>query len=216
MKQDYYSNSKDYINRWVVSYADFVTMLLALFMVMFSISQIDNKRLEEFNQKMQQIFVEQGFDNVTKSQHKERIENIEKILENNISRKSAINFVESDKGVIIRLNDKLLFDEGKADIKPEAYKTLNEIVTVLTKLDNPVIIEGHTDSVPIKNKQFPSNWELSTSRATNIIAYLLKTQKISPKRLSAVGYGEYMPIASNTTNSGRIANRRVDIIVLEK
>lgn len=207
MRNDYYTNSKDYINRWIVSYADFVTMLLALFMVMYAVLRIDNQKLIEFQHKIHQTFTTKSASNVT---------NIEELLKNNISQSKSVKLVKSDKGLIIRVNSKLLFDEGSASIKPEAQKTLNEIIKVLTKINNPVIIEGHTDSVPIKNAKYPSNWELSTARATNIISYVVKEGKISPKRLCAVGYGEFMPAADNTTISGRILNRRVDIIVLEK
>lgn len=207
MRNDYYTNSKDYINRWIVSYADFVTMLLALFMVMYAVLRVDNQKLIEFQHKIHQTFTNQSAQNVT---------NIEKILEKNISQSKSVKLLKSDKGLIIRVNNKVLFDEGSAQIKSQAEKTLNEIIKVLTKIDNPVIIEGHTDSVPIKNVKYPSNWELSTARATNIISYMMKHGDISPKRLCAVGYGEYMPIANNTTISGRILNRRVDIIVLEK
>lgn len=216
MRNDYYTNSKDYINRWVVSYADFVTMLLALFIVMFAILRIDNQRLAEFNSKIKQKFSPEQIENVTKYQANSNSENIEKMLNDNISQSNSVKLLRTDKGVVIRLNNKVLFDEGLADMKPSAQKTINEIVKVLTKIDNPVIIEGHTDSIPIKNAKYPSNWELSTARATNIISYLVTKGKISPRRLSAVGYGEYMPIANNTTISGRMLNRRVDIIVLEK
>ena len=221
MKQDYYTNSKDYINRWVVSYADFVTMLLALFMVMYAVLRIDNQKLTEFQNKMHQTFSENAIENVTKYQANSQITgfqntNIEKILRDNISQSKSIKLLKSDKGLIIRVNNTLLFDEGSAQIKGKAQKPLNEIKEVLTKIDNPVIIEGHTDSIPIKNLRYPSNWELSTARATNIISYLTQGDKISPKRLCAVGYGEYMPVADNTTISGRILNRRVDIIVLDK
>lgn len=204
MRNDYYTNSKDYINRWVVSYADFVTMLLALFMVMYVVVKIDNQKLMKLHP------------NVTKYQEGYRSTNIEKILVDNISQSKSIKLLRSDKGLIIRVNNTMFFDEGSATIKPAAEKTLNEIVKVLTKIDNPVIIEGHSDSTPIKNAKYPSNWELSTARATNIISYIMKTGRISPKRLSAVGYGEYMPIADNTSINGRNLNRRVDIIVLEK
>lgn len=210
MRNDYYVNSKDYINRWVVSYADFVTMLLALFMVLFAVVRMDNQRLYDFQKKMEKTF---SSSNVTKYQAST---NVEKILKDNLSNTKSVKILRSDKGLVIRVNNKMLFDEGSSSIKPEAKKTLTEIVKVLTKIDNPVIIEGHTDSTPIKNEKYPSNWELSTARATNIISYMMKTGEISPKRLSAVGYGEYMPIADNTLISGRMLNRRVDIIVLEK
>ncbi|MEI8128889.1 MAG: OmpA family protein [bacterium] len=221
MRNDYYTNSKDYINRWVVSYADFVTMLLALFMVMYAVLRIDNQKLTEFQNKMHKTFSEQPIENVTKYQANSKINstqnaNIEKILRDNISQSKSIKLLKGDKGLIIRLNNTLLFDEGSAKIKENAQKPLNEITKVLTKIDNPVIIEGHTDSTPIKNARYQSNWELATARATNIIDYIVKNRKISPKRLCAVGYGEYMPVADNTTISGRMLNRRVDIIVLDK
>jgi chemotaxis protein MotB len=214
MRNDYYTNSKDYINRWVVSYADFVTMLLALFIVMYAVTNMHSKKLMEFQNKVQEVFGKQAVENVTKYQANHA--KLEKILHDNISQSKSVKFIKSSKGLIIRVNNTILFDEGSAQIKPQAQKTLNEITKVLTKIDNPVIIEGHTDSIPIKNEKFPSNWELSTARATNIISYLIKNGNISPKRLSAVGYGEYMPIAKNTAISGRMLNRRVDIIVLEK
>lgn len=214
MRNDYYVNSKDYINRWVVSYADFVTMLLALFMVMFAISHVNNTKLNDLQSKMQQTFVNKQ--NVTKYQAGSQHANVEKLFRDNISQSKSVKLIKSDRGLIIRVNNTILFDEGSALIKPEAEKTLSQIIKVLTKIDNPVIIEGHTDSTPIKNAKYPSNWELSTARATNIISYMIKSGSVSPKRLSAVGYGEYMPVSDNTSVNGRMLNRRVDIIVLEK
>jgi chemotaxis protein MotB len=213
MNNQYYTNNKDYINRWVVSYADFVTMLLALFIVMYAFSQLDNHNLAKIQQKMQQTFA--GKPNVTKYQA-EKQAHVEKIIRDNLSHSKSVKILKSDKGLVIRVDNKVLFGEGSAVIKPQAQKTLDEISEVLTKIENPVIIEGHTDSTPIKNAKYPSNWELSTARATNIISYIMKSGKVSPKRLCAVGYGEYMPTADNTTSRGRILNRRVDIIVLEK
>lgn len=214
MRNDYYVNSKDYINRWVVSYADFVTMLLALFMVLYAVLRIDNQKLSQFQSNIEETFTSKS--NVTKYQANNKSADVEHMFKDNVTQSKSVKLLKSDKGLIIRINNTILFDEGSADIKPEALKTLNEIIKVLTKIDNPVIIEGHTDSTPIKNEKYPSNWELSTARATNIIAYMMKQGNISPKRLSAVGYGEYMPVSDNTTISGRILNRRVDIIVLEK
>lgn len=213
MRNEYYTNNKDYINRWVISYADFVTMLLALFIIMYAFSQIDNRNLINVQKKMQQTFG--GKQNVTKYQADKQA-HVEKIIRENLSQSKSVKLLKSDKGLIIRVNNKVLFDEGSASLKPEAQKTLNEITKVLTKIDNPVIIEGHTDSTPIRNAKYPSNWELSTARATNIISYIMKSGEIPPKRLCAVGYGEYMPTADNTSSRGRNLNRRVDIIVLEK
>lgn len=204
MRNDYYSNSKDYINRWVVSYADLITMLLALFMVLFALSQ-----------------------NVTKSQAKiisetsaiaeiEQLEELKALFSEKVAKNENIKYLNDGRGLVIRLNNSVLFDTGSAIIKEDALKTINEIIETVSQIDNNVVVEGHTDSTPINTDKFPSNWELSTARATNIIAYMIKSGSINPKRLSAVGYGEYMPIADNTSNEGRLQNRRVDIIILKK
>jgi len=223
MRNDYYTNSKDYINRWVVSYADFVTMLLALFMVMYAVLQIDNQKLSELLDKIQKsVDGASSTGYVTKYQGNPALDNtygtaaLEKLFEDNLSHTKSINLVKDPRGLIVRVNSTAIFDEGSAEIKPQAKATIKEIIKVLTKINNPVIIEGHTDSTPIKNAKFPSNWELSTARSTNIISFIMKNSKITPKRLCAVGYGEYMPIKDNTSISGRMLNRRVDIIVLEK
>ncbi len=210
MRNDYYSNSKDYLNRWVISYSDLVTMLLALFMVMFAVSQ----NVTKYQAKQ---IAQNGVENavIIDNEALPEIEALNKIVNENISENSSVNIINANRGLIIRLNNSMLFDEGSAIIKEEASKTLGEVVEALSKLDNPVIVEGHTDSTPINNVMYPSNWELSTARATNIISYILKTDKVSPKRLSAVGYGEYMPVAENTSIGGRLLNRRVDIIILK-
>lgn len=204
MRSDYYSNTKDYINRWVVSYADLVTMLLALFMVLFAISQNVTKHQAKIiseTSAMEQV---------------EQLEELKKLFNENIAQSEGIKYLNDGRGLVIRLNNSILFDAGSAEIKKEAMVTIDEIIDTLAKIDNNVIVEGHTDSTPISNTKFPSNWELSTARATNIIAYIIKSKKINPKRLSAVGYGEYMPVADNTSNEGRLLNRRVDIIILKK
>ena len=204
MRNDYYSNSKDYINRWVVSYADLVTMLLALFMVLFAISQNISKHQAKIISE--NAIIEQV----------EQLEELKVLFNEIIAKNENIKYLQDGRGLILRLNNSILFDAGSADIKKDAIVTIDEIIDTIAKIDNNIIVEGHTDSTPIKNNKFPSNWELSTARATNIIAYMIKTKKIEPKRLSAVGYGEYMPVADNTSNEGRLLNRRVDIIILKK
>ena len=217
MRNDYYSYSKDYINRWVVSYADFITMLLALFMVLWAVSGMGQDKLNETNKKFQKVFTGKT---VTTSAQTQAISKpseqdlILKKLSKNKTIKIQTKLLKSERGAIIRLNNKMLFDQGSAIIRPEVLTTLDSIAAELKTMNNYVIIEGHTDSTPIKTSKYPSNWELSTARATNIINYLITKDKLNPKKLSAVGYGEYMPISSNTSNDGKIQNRRVDIIIL--
>ncbi len=242
MKNEYYTNSNDYINRWVISYADFVTMLLALFMVLFASSALGDVKVKDVNKSIQKVFSSKEFD--IKAEMNENVKIVENkqtsdklfdntantvldgnngildgqqiidIIKEDVDINTAVKVLKTDRGVVIRLNDTMLFDAGSAIIKPQAQASLNKIALSLAKFKNPVLIEGHTDSMPIKSEKYPSNWELSTARAINIIKYLTQTHKLPPDRLSAVGYGEYMPIAENTSPQGRAKNRRVDIIVL--
>lgn len=248
MKNEYYSNSNDYINRWVISYADFVTMLLALFMVMFAANSMGDLKVKDVNNSIQKVFANKPVeevkiqtDTIPKSQNnessvpqntaKQALENsgdtildggdgildgqkVVDIIKSNLDIETTVKVIKNDKGVVIRLEDTMLFDQGSAIIKPQAKAMLDKISVSLAKFENPILIEGHTDSMPIRNEKFPSNWELSTARATNIIKYLTEMRQFPPGRLSAVGYGEYMPIAENTSPQGRAKNRRVDIIVL--
>ena len=121
-----------------------------------------------------------------------------------------------EKGLVITVVGDLLFDSGKAQIKSEAFPLLEKVSSVLK--DNMsqfnVGIEGHTDNIPIKVSGYKSNWELSTTRALSVVHYLVNEQGISPERLSAIGYGEYRPVASNDTKDGRKQNRRVEIVIL--
>ncbi|MFH1281898.1 MAG: OmpA family protein, partial [Candidatus Omnitrophota bacterium] len=121
-----------------------------------------------------------------------------------------------EKGLVITVVGDLLFDSGKAKIKPEAYPLLNKVSLVLKNNMRQfnIGIEGHTDNVAIKQSGWKSNWELSTARALSVLHYLDKDQGVSPQRLSAIGYGQYRPVASNETRIGRKQNRRVEIVIL--
>ncbi len=122
------------------------------------------------------------------------------------------------KGLVITFVSEVLFDSGKATIKKQAYPILDKVATVLNNQvsTRDVSIEGHTDNQPIKHSKWKSNWELSTSRAVSVLHYLINNKNVAPKRLSAVGYGEYSPVASNKTVNGRQKNRRVEITILPK
>ena len=124
--------------------------------------------------------------------------------------------VEADeRGIILRFQDRVLFEKGKAEIRPEARQLLIQVGEILKKVDNPIRIEGHTDNLAINTPQFPSNWELSTARATNVLRLLIE-QDLNPRQLSAVGYGEYHPLVPNINETARQQNRRVDIVLLKK
>jgi chemotaxis protein MotB len=121
-----------------------------------------------------------------------------------------------ERGLVITVVGDVLFDSGKATIKPEAENILNKVSKVL-KENVPQLnvgIEGHTDNEPIMHSGWKSNWELSTARALSVLHYLVENQGMSPERVSAIGYGEYRPVASNDTKDGRQLNRRVEIVVM--
>jgi chemotaxis protein MotB len=119
-----------------------------------------------------------------------------------------------ERGLVISMNDTLLFDTGKADIRPEFQQELTEMGKILNQLGNYIRIEGHTDNVPISNDEYSSNWKLSCDRASNVTEFLIMKSGIQPQKLSAIGYGEYRPIADNSSEAGKAKNRRVDIIIL--
>jgi len=121
-----------------------------------------------------------------------------------------------ERGLVITFVDEVLFDSGKAKLRSEASSTLGKVAHVLktTVRDLNVGIEGHTDNIPIKYSGWKTNWELSSARALSVLHYLVGEQSISPDRLSATGYGEYHPVASNATKEGRQQNRRVEIVIL--
>ncbi|MDI6703682.1 MAG: OmpA family protein [bacterium] len=145
---------------------------------------------------------------------KEENERIKNDLERYI-KEGKVEIKEEKRGLKITLIDKVLFDTGQAIIKEDGVQILNKVAEIIKRHeDREVVIEGHTDSVPICNWKYPSNWELSTRRATEVLKFFINKHGISPLRLQATGYGEYRPIATNETEEGRKKNRRVEIILL--
>ena len=142
---------------------------------------------------------------------------LEEKLKQEIDDKS-VRLEMAQKGLAIIFLTEVLFDSGKADIRPEAFSSLDKIANVLKENveDRNIGIEGHTDNEPIKHSKWRSNWELSTSRATSVLHYLVDTKDIDPKRVAAIGYGEYRPVVSNDTAAGKKQNRRVEIVILPK
>jgi chemotaxis protein MotB len=127
---------------------------------------------------------------------------------------SKVSLEITRRGLIVSLKEAGFFDSGKATIKPEAYELINTIAEVVTQYNNPMRFEGHTDNIPISSAQFPSNWELSTTRATMAVKYLLNNFDVDSNKISATGYAEFRPLADNATPEGRARNRRVDLVML--
>jgi len=123
-----------------------------------------------------------------------------------------IEYAISTEGLVLQVFDSALFDRGVAEISPKAFPFLNKIAHIISKSTHTVRIEGHTDNLPIHTEKTPSNWDLSTVRAVNVLRYLIDKGKCSPKRLSAAGFGEFQPIFPNDTPEHRAGNRRVEFV----
>jgi chemotaxis protein MotB len=155
------------------------------------------------------------------SRNLEELNQARKLLEEKLKQEiqdKEVRLQMLEKGLVITFVADVLFDSGKATIKPQYYPTLDKIAKVLqeTLPYNYIGIEGHTDNEPIKYSGWKSNWELSAARALSILHYLVDEKGLSPERFSAIGYGEYRPIASNDTPQGRQLNRRVEIVIMPK
>jgi chemotaxis protein MotB len=122
----------------------------------------------------------------------------------------VVSVIETDRGITIEINDSLLFSPGQAQLDPRAVRAMRAVANVIAPTDYPIIIEGHTDNVPISTPQFPSNWELSAVRATTVLR-LFAESGVAPARLTAIGYGDQRPVAGNESPVGRAKNRRVAI-----
>lgn len=147
----------------------------------------------------------------------EAMELLEKRLKKEIGDKE-VSLEMAERGLVITFVAEVLFDSGKAVVKKEAYSILDKVARVIRDkvYDREIGIEGHTDNEPIRHSGWKSNWELSTARATSVLHYLVDSCKLNPKKLSAIGYGEYRPITSNDTPEGRQKNRRVEIVIIPK
>lgn len=211
--------------RWLLTYADLITLLLAFFIVMYSMSRLDAKKFgrmaDAFNgvlrggqAVLQPASIDaQGAGLLDLGELKSLGNQIqEMVVEEHLTDK--IETLQDERGLVIRVLESAAFDAGSADLKPQMHAILGALAVELKKMDNHLRVEGHTDNRPINTPRFPSNWELSTSRATGVVRYLVEQLQFDPSRVSALGYGEFRPIASNDDPEGRARNRRVDLIVL--
>lgn len=240
------------MERWLVSYADFITLLFAFFVTMYAISRVDEQKLGSAVESLQralgslipvqvsqrdagafpnasnsmQLKIMASPEAVQKSKEQEYFEKLAEEIQKEVKQISGgmtsknpapvdqIKYLIEKRGLVIRVPERFFFSSGEALIRPDVLPILNALAKPLEKIPNHIRIEGHTDSVPINTPLFPSNWELSTARATTIIRYLLAHYQFQPGRISATGYAEFHPIAPNNTAEGRMQNRRVDVVVL--
>jgi chemotaxis protein MotB len=207
--------------RWLVSYADFVTLLFAFFVVMYSVSQINESKYEELTSTLNGFFSEQQNTTETKQAAESPSANVIELptLETAfyqqllpLIEEGAIEVSSNELWLQISLSNRILFDIGSVKPSEQANDVIAQTATIMKDTVNPIRVEGFTDNVAINTAQFPSNWQLSSARASAIVQ-LLSANGVSPSQLSAVGYGEFQPIADNSTEAGRTKNRRVVLMI---
>ncbi len=225
---------------WMNTYGDMVTLLMCFFVLLFAFSSIDAQKFEAVMKSFQgSAGVLSGgkslseapmvFDAMPENQtsnneviEQNQLENLKEKLEEYLSEndmESEVTLELESKGLIIRFKDNVLFDPGRATIKPESTAIIDFLGDLLMSeelVNEEIRVEGHTDNVPNISALYPTNWELSTGRATNVVKYFVEVIGMTPMRISAAGYSEYRPIDTNDTAAGRAANRRVDIVVIKK
>ena len=240
--------------RWLISYADFITLLFAVFVTLYAMSQTDKRKTDQLVASLRESFgyVKTGASseklNVTDStdlrtipairpqvltpglRHSQEVttlthaslkefHEIKAAIEQNLQKYGAekkLNVDVNKRGLVVSLKETGFFDSGDATVKQESLPLLAMVAKSLANYSNPIRIEGNTDNVPINSGRYRSNWELSTARATNIVHYLIENYNFRPGKISAVGYGEFRPLADNSTEAGRTKNRRVDIVLMAK
>jgi chemotaxis protein MotB len=227
--------------RWLVSYADFITLLFAFFVVMYSLSSVNEGKYRVLSDSMVQAFrninindsgqqIEMPPVNVTavrpsapatpadeakRRENAERMRNmadeIRRVL-SPLTTGGQVNVSEGAFGISVEINASLLFAPGEAVLASPAVTALRSVGQVLAPASFPVTVEGHTDNVPIATARFPSNWELSAVRASSVVRLFIDTG-VAPERLTAAGYADQRPVALNSTDDGRARNRRVAILI---
>lgn len=247
--------------RWLISYADFITLLFAFFVVMYSISSVNEGKYKTLSDSLGEAFSKRQSESAisdrkgtpftvvqpiqigeepmtvqpielphpTLEEVEKKHELSEEILRerrNLIEASEQMSevlapFIEKDLVAIkkhdfwieLEMNSELLFASGEAKLSPKALPVLKKVSEIVRRMPNVINVEGHTDTVPISTVKFPSNWELSSARATSVVREFVN-EGIAPSRLSAVGYGEFHPIADNSSEAGRFQNRRVVVVLM--
>jgi chemotaxis protein MotB len=237
-------------DRWLVSYADFITLLFAFFVVLFATAKADQVKQMEVSQAINTAFkslgifsdstrtpaprtesaagterpmmplnIVMGEDVLSPARVKDDLNNLRRDLSQRLSNQVAQHTVSIQMGrdgLVISLREAGFFDSGSANPRPDALTALRQIAGSLARTPYDLRVEGHTDNVPIHTREFDSNWELSSARATRIARLFLDLRALPPDRIAAAGYAEFHPVVSNATAEGRAINRRVDLVVLPR
>ncbi|MFN3919287.1 MAG: OmpA family protein [Methylohalobius sp.] len=237
-KRNLRSEEGEKLERWLVSYADFITLLFAFFVVMYAISLIHKGDFKVLSESLDLAFqdrqearkvpepIQVGETPRTlepaileaaqeAARLAEAAERIEEVLAPYIEQE-LVAVKRNEFWIAVEMKSGILFASGSAELSPDADPVLTKLTEIVRELpDNPIYIEGHTDNVPIQTREFPSNWELSAARAASVVRRLIQ-HGVNPARMAAVGFGEHHPVADNSTEVGRYRNRRVVLVLQAK
>jgi chemotaxis protein MotB len=222
--------------RWLLTYADLITLLMVFFVVLYSMSQADSDKFKRISAALQQAFnvdVLQGQaaasiddgnarptqpvdDLISDAQVPQvaRLKNKIEAVVDGSNQSPDVTVGVDREGIVVRLSGSYLFDSGRAELKPNSFSVLDAIASELRPAPNDIRVDGHTDSTPIDSPRYPTNWELSTARALAVTRYLSETEGVPSDRLMAAGFGEFRPLVPNDTREHRALNRRVEIHLL--
>ena len=200
---------RDHLDRWLISYADFLTLMFTFFAALYALSTVDKEKIGQFSTSLRQAF------NVIERPIQGLGENIKPLMaeiRKSVADIEGINIKSDPRGIVVTLSNDTAFMSGSADIRDKMASALKSISEVLKKNPGRIVIEGHTDNVPLAGTKYKSNWDLSAARAASVL-YVFIQQGLDPGRFIIAGYGEYRPLTSNTTAEGQAINRRVEIVL---
>jgi chemotaxis protein MotB len=222
--------------RWLVSYADFITLLFAFFVVMYSVSSVNEGKYRVLSESMVSAFtnhkplgqmsvVELPLEQTRPAMEKDIQQRpddfqvyiqVANALESLDQGSAEVSVQNTARGISIKIKDEVAFDSGSVELKRGVLEILDLLAALVKDLPNLISVEGHTDTIPIRSVQFPSNWELSAARSAALVRYFVNRHQLGPERFSATGFGGERPLESNATPEGRSANRRVEIVILRE
>ncbi|MEG2916861.1 MAG: flagellar motor protein MotB [Clostridium sp.] len=218
--------------RWLLTYSDLITLLMIFFVVLYASSNVDAQKFNQLSSSFKEGFGTAGENviaipglpipegNVEPTpiiSEEQKLDALKSKIDSSINGSNLSANVSTsieERGLVISFENEILFDIGDASLKDNHKNELLTLCKILNEMPNFIRIEGHTDNIPISTAKFSSNWQLSCGRASNVAQFISDSGFLSPNRISALGYGEYRPIDTNSTASGRAKNRRVDIVVL--
>lgn len=217
---------------WLIPYSDLMTLLLALFIVLFASSTIDAQKYNSMKESLSVAFstgdkvvdldpsADTPVEEFIRSKNDQNLEELKRTVDSYIGENNLGKDLQTrlqNNYLVITIPDRALFDSGSAQIKPQFISTITSIGSILEQYPQyEVVVSGHTDNVPINTREFPSNWDLSSERALNIMKLVLQNPNLDPQRFSAIGYGEYRPVDTNDTAAGRTKNRRVEVTIKQR